>query len=166
MRFRKLGLFICISLLLTSTACGTKSESKKSLSVETRAEQYQKREEESANDRITFQYNEINHLSKTRPDWPVANAVSWSEADAYIGTSQTVCGPLRSMRGTEYGTFVNLGRDYPNPERFTLVYWDTWFDQLPSNAIVCATGEISLYEGVTQMFPYDNSTIPYWTQGY
>ncbi len=83
--------------------------------------------------------------------WP-EGGLGWNEARDLAGTSQRVCGPLASVRGTDDGVFVNIGRDYPSPDRFTFVIWgDWWLDPLPSDAVICAVGEIYLYGGVAQV---------------
>ena len=56
-----------------------------------------------------------------------SDAVPWDEADAYLGESVTVEGRVVSTfyADTESGepTFLNVGRDYPDPGRFTVVIW-------------------------------------------
>lgn len=94
--------------------------------------------------------------------WP-NGGLGWNEAGALIGTEQRVCGPLQSVRDTEWGVFVNVGRDYPSLERFTFVLWgDWWLDPITPAATVCATGTLSSYEGVTQMEIADPSQLEIW----
>jgi hypothetical protein len=88
---------------------------------------------------------------KPAPTWP-EGGLGWNLAGDYVGTVQRVCGPLMSKRGTEYGVFVNVGEDYPSQGRFTFVIWgDWWLDPIPGDSVICATGRVSLYKGVTQM---------------
>jgi hypothetical protein len=78
--------------------------------------------------------------------------IAWSEAANHVGTSQRVCGPLSGIGSSEDDVFLNLGRDYPDPARFTIVLWDVGGVQAPqSGATLCASGVISKYEGVAQM---------------
>ncbi len=68
-----------------------------------------------------------------------------------------------SIRGTEDGVFVNVGQDYPSSERFTFVIWgDWWLDRIPDDAVLCATGEIYLYDGVGQIELGDPGEIEIW----
>lgn len=78
--------------------------------------------------------------------------IAWNEAANHVGTSQRVCGPLSGIGSSEDDVFLNLGRDYPDPARFTIVLWDVGGVQAPpSGATLCASGVISTYEGVAQM---------------
>lgn len=79
-------------------------------------------------------------------------ATNWKKARNHVGERKRVCGPVKSSRITEFGTFINIGRDYPNTKRFTLVLWNTrWLAAPEAGTVVCATGQISSYEGVAQM---------------
>jgi len=78
--------------------------------------------------------------------------IAWNEAGNHVGTSRRVCGPLSGIGSSNDDVFLNLGRDYPDPARFTIVLWDVGGMQAPpSGATLCATGLISTYEGVAQM---------------
>jgi hypothetical protein len=78
--------------------------------------------------------------------------IAWSEAANHVGTSQRVCGPLSGIGSSEDDVFLNLGRDYPDPARFTIVLWDVGRVQAPPfGATLCASGLITTYEGVAQM---------------
>lgn len=80
--------------------------------------------------------------------WP-EGGLGWNEAPAYAGTYQRVCGPLAGMRNTADGTFVNVGLDYPDPGRFTFIFWGYQGQSLPATAVLCASGTIYMYEGTT-----------------
>lgn len=97
------------------------------------------------------------------PEWP-DGGLGWDEAYEYVGTWQRVCGPIRSVRGADYGVFINIGRDYPSSNRFTFVLWgDWWLDPIPSDAVVCASGQIYLYDGaITQMEIAHPSDLEIW----
>ncbi|MEV8134344.1 hypothetical protein [Microbacterium aurantiacum] len=95
------------------------------------------------------------------PAWP-DGGLGWDEAGAQAGTVQRVCGPLMSVRGTDDGTFVNVGRDYPSADRFTFIFWDIYLDPIEAGATVCGNGEIYLYEGVAQMEMWDPSALEIW----
>lgn len=95
-------------------------------------------------------------------DWP-DGGVGWDDARDLAGTVQRVCGPLMSVRETADGTFVNIGRDYPDADRFTFIFWDIYMEGIEPDAIVCGTGEIYLYEGVVaQMELWDPTALEIW----
>jgi hypothetical protein len=78
--------------------------------------------------------------------------ISWSEARDLVGTDQRVCGPLAGTGRSQDDYFLNLGRDYPDPERFTIVLWDVGgVEPIPEGATLCASGLITSYEGVAQL---------------
>lgn len=89
-------------------------------------------------------------------------AVSWREAGAHVGERATVEGPVVGTRfaadANGRPTFLNLGRDYPDPNRFTVVVWGddrARFPEPPEDAYagrtICVTGEIELYRGVPEI---------------
>lgn len=81
-----------------------------------------------------------------------SGALSWTDAVDEIGTVQQVCGPLMSIRTSADDVFVNIGRDYPDPSRFTIVLWDVGGVQdVTPGATVCTEGRISSYKGVAQI---------------
>ena len=100
---------------------------------------------------------------ETQRSWP-DGGLGWDQAKTHAGSWQRVCGPLKSIRETEYGLFVNIGRDYPSADRFTFVIWgDWWMDPISSDSTVCASGEIYIYEGVVgQMELGDPGEIEIW----
>lgn len=101
--------------------------------------------------------------SDTSPNtkWP-EGGLGWDEAAVHVGTVQRVCGPLMSARETNDGTFVNVGADYPSADRFTFIFWDIYLEPIDANATICGSGEIYLYEGVTQMELTDPSALEIW----
>ena len=54
-----------------------------------------------------------------------SNAITWDEAKYHIGERTTVCGPVVNTKyaSTSKGnpTFLNIGKPYPDPDRFTVV---------------------------------------------
>lgn len=99
--------------------------------------------------------------------------ITWDEAIDHIGERGTVCGPVM---GTRYAsgsrgepTFLNLGKDYPDPDRFTVVIWGENRDNFPfapeveyDNKTICVSGLIETYEGVPQIIadtPSDIETV-------
>lgn len=100
----------------------------------------------------------------TWQQWP-EGGLGWDEAPDHAGTAQRVCGPIMSGRETADGTFVNIGEDYPSPNRFTFVLWDAYIDPIGPGTIVCGSGTIRLYKGVAQMDIRDPGALELWSQG-
>lgn len=94
-------------------------------------------------------------------EWP-EGGLSWNLASGYSGTVQRVCGPLMSDRATEDGTFINIGKDYPSSDRFTIIFWNIYLEPIEPGAVVCGTGEIYLYDGVAQMEMWDPAALEIW----
>ena len=83
---------------------------------------------------------------------PSVGSIAWDEAADYAGTTQRVCGPFAGTGNSGNDVFLNLGRDYPDPERFQILIWDIYsVEPIPIGATVCATGRVAIYKGVTEM---------------
>jgi hypothetical protein len=81
-----------------------------------------------------------------------STGISWREAGSHVGTSQRVCGPFAGTGSSGDDVFLNLGRNYPDPERFQIVLWDVGaVESIRFGAKVCATGRISVFRGVPQI---------------
>ena len=93
---------------------------------------------------------------------PCPGAIAWDEAPAHAGQIVTVRGPVvdatfaSASRGQP--TFLNLGKGYPDPGRFTVVIWIPNRDNFPAppeelyrDKIVCVTGQVTLYNGSAEM---------------
>lgn len=83
---------------------------------------------------------------------------SWDDASSMLGKTTRVCGPLVSIANVSEpwgdASFFNLGADYPNLDRFTIVVWEESSHRLRDvlqGEQVCATGRVSLYKGVPQL---------------
>ena len=87
----------------------------------------------------------------------------WYQAKRYAGLTKTVKGPVKgtSYESSESGrpTFLNIGKNYPNRSRFTVVIWGKYrsaFSSRPEvfyrGKTVLATGKIAMYKGSAQMF--------------
>ena len=85
-------------------------------------------------------------------------AISWDQALNYVGQEITVIGPVMSTawasdtRGKP--TFLNIGKAYPDPGRFTVLLWiDARFrfdqppDEIYADRTICVTGVVEMYEG-------------------
>jgi micrococcal nuclease len=96
--------------------------------------------------------------------------VDWSKASQYVGKTKTVEGPVlgahiaTKTRGQP--TFLNVGRDYPDPARFTVLIWGSdrsKFPKPPETMYVGHTirvkGEIVLYKGAPEIVVRDPRSI-------
>jgi len=99
-----------------------------------------------------------------------SGAISWNEAKYHIGERATVCGPVVSATWASGSkgkpTFLNIGKPYPDPERFTVVIWIQNrgnFPQAPevyySGKTICVTGLIIEYKGIPEIEVKDPSQI-------
>jgi len=80
------------------------------------------------------------------------DGILWSDASDYAGTTQRVCGPLAGIGSSTDDVFLNIGLDYPDPGRFTIVLWDIGgVEPIAAGAMLCTSGPITLYEGVAQI---------------
>lgn len=105
---------------------------------------------------------EAEELLSESSDQDSLDYLLWDEASDHPGEYKTVCG---AVFGTLYAvneqgqpTFLNIGNDYPNPRRFTVVIWGRDRNNFPSppetlynRANICVSGIISLYEGVPEI---------------
>jgi len=91
-----------------------------------------------------------------------AGSISWSEAKYHIGERTTVCGPVVDATWASGSngkpTFLNLGKPYPDPDRFTVVIWIQNrgnFPQAPEDyylgKTICVTGLIIEYNGIPEI---------------
>lgn len=96
------------------------------------------------------------------PTQRTSDVVNWSEASSRIGESVTVEGPVM---GTHYAensngspTFLNVGADYPDESRFTVVIWGEDRGNFPeapedryAGQTIRVTGTVSDYQGVSEI---------------
>jgi hypothetical protein len=79
----------------------------------------------------------------------------WDNVTGVTGHVAEVCGPLAGFRETDTALFLNIGEAYPDARRFVFVVWGGKNkDLVLQNGFtptLCATGEVSLYEGIPQM---------------
>jgi len=100
--------------------------------------------------------------SSARDTVPVLDAVQWFHAANYIGKKVTICGRVagaywaESSRGKP--TFINIGKPYPEPERFTVIIWGRNRDNFShpvekyyEGKTVCVTGMVIEYNGMPEM---------------
>ena len=89
-------------------------------------------------------------------------AISWQDAAKHGGSTATVEGPVV---GTQYAsssngkpTFLNVGKPYPDPARFTVVIWGEnrgKFSKPPESLYkgkdICVSGVVQMYQGSPQI---------------
>jgi len=98
------------------------------------------------------------------------NQINWNEADGYIGEFVTVCGPVvgayfaTSTNGQP--TFLNIGKEYPDPERFTALIWGRDLENFPFNPdeyyfgkTICVQGFVEEYQGTLEIEVTDPEQI-------
>jgi hypothetical protein len=98
------------------------------------------------------------------------DAIPWDQAYLYVGGKRTVEGPIA---GTTFAsesrgqpTFLNSGKPYPDPDRFTVVIWGYDRVDFPfapevgyDNKRICVTGLVDMYEGSPQIMADSASDI-------
>ena len=98
-----------------------------------------------------------------------SGAVSWQRAGTVVGKIATIQG---RVAGTYYAastsgspTFLNLGVDYPNPNRFTVLIWNenrAAFGQPEvrfRGRTICVRGRVHSYRGVPEIIVRSTSQI-------
>lgn len=89
-------------------------------------------------------------------------STNWDEAASVEGQDTTIRGPVAgvSYRPDVNGapTFINVGADYPDSSRFTVIVWGQdrdAFTSTPENTYkgkkVCVSGKVASYRGLPQM---------------
>jgi len=91
-----------------------------------------------------------------------ADAISWNDASRFIGQTKTVCGNVVRTTFAEstngQPTYLDVGRAYPDPSRFSVVIWGNQRGNFPSppetmyrGKTICVNGVINTYQGVAQI---------------
>ena len=104
------------------------------------------------------------------PPPPPPQGISWDEAKYHKGERTTVYGPVvdtywaSGSKGKP--TFLNIGKPYPNPDRFVVVIWIDNRGNFPSSPEdyyigknIYITGLIQPYNGIPQIEATDSSQI-------
>ncbi len=88
------------------------------------------------------------------------DGMPWDQAISHVGSRQRGCGPLAGIGASQDDVFLNLGRDYPDSSRFTVVLWDVGgIEPVPSGSTVCVAGSIVNYQGVAQIQLYSLDAV-------
>ena len=91
-----------------------------------------------------------------------SDTISWNDASHFVNQSKTVCGTVvrATFAQTTNGqpTFLDLGRAYPDPARFSVLIWGNQRANFPSppetlyrGKTICVTGKITTYQGTLEM---------------
>jgi len=99
-----------------------------------------------------------------------SGAIAWNEAKYHFGERATVYGAVVDTHWASGSkgkpTFLNIGKPYPDPDRFTVVIWIDYranFPQAPEvyylGKTIYITGLITEYNGVAQIEAKDPSQI-------
>jgi hypothetical protein len=90
-------------------------------------------------------------------------SIRWQAAENYVGQRRNVRGPVKSTfyarRSSGRPTFLDMGRRFPNRNRFTVVIWGRNRPRFPRppehlyrREYLCVSGRIRLFEGLPQTF--------------
>jgi micrococcal nuclease len=107
---------------------------------------------------ITVKPPDGNDKGKKLP----SGAISWDKAKNHIGERTTVCGPVVSATWASGSkgkpTFLNIGKPYPDPDRFTVIIWEQYRSNFPQppeayyrGKTICVTGLIIPYKGIPEI---------------
>jgi len=99
-----------------------------------------------------------------------SQAIPWDEAKYHIAERTTVYGAVVDTHWASGSkgkpTFLNIGKPYPDPDRFTVVIWVDYranFPQAPEvyylGKTIYVTGLITEYNGIPQIEVKDPSQI-------
>lgn len=116
-------------------------------------------------------FSYLDRVPATKPTLVCPAVYSWSEAGRHVGEMACVEGPVASVGTSRSGdVFLNLGKPYPDPGRFTLFiparhvgkfeaafgarFWNNLLGRT-----VRALGEIRLYQGVPEIQLSDPSNL-------
>lgn len=99
-----------------------------------------------------------------------SGAIGWEQANQHIGESTTVEGPVISTHFASGSngrpTFLNVGKDYPDSGRFTVVIWGENRNSFPTppeeayaGKTICVTGSVDTYQGIPEIVARDPEAI-------
>ncbi len=98
-----------------------------------------------------------------------SGAIGWQKARTAIGRVATIRGPVVGTRFASASngspTFLNVGLNYPNPRRFTVVIWIENRSAFGRPEVryrrktICVRGLVRSYRGVPEVFARSPSQI-------
>lgn len=149
MKKKLLSIIMALMLVLSFTACGNTQEN-----------------EEAAQANATVAEETTTEPTTEAERHP--DAISWKKAYDHVGETVTIKGTVKgifqSTGSNGSPTFINIGRDYPEDGRVTVLVWEenlSNFDDLYAyeGEKVFVTGEIYMYDGVAQIEVSDPDQI-------
>ncbi len=92
----------------------------------------------------------------SRPSTGPSVAIDWSEAGKHVGETVTVTGPVKGTHAAGSRLVLNVGKDYPAADRFTILMPAADDDagspdDLYVGKTVTVTGQVSLYRKVPEI---------------
>jgi hypothetical protein len=92
----------------------------------------------------------------TQPTTTPSVSITWDKAKAHVGETVAVTGPVLGFHSFDNGAIVlNIGKDFPDPTRFTVFIEANNQAGLPDDhyvgKTVTATGAIVLYHNVPEI---------------
>jgi hypothetical protein len=91
----------------------------------------------------------------TGPTSQPASALDWSVAAKHVGETVTITGPVKGTHAAGKNIVLNLGKDFPEKDRFTVMLP---FDESAGSAddqfvgkTATVTGKVKLYKGVPEI---------------
>ena len=83
------------------------------------------------------------------------SSITWDQAKDHIGQSVTVTGPVVGTHDFGDAAVLNIGKDYPSPDRFTVyIPADKRTgipDDLDEGKTISVTGKVKLFEDVPEI---------------
>ena len=91
------------------------------------------------------------------------DSIMWYQAKRHLGEQLSVRGTVKAAiyekRVSGHPTFLNIGRDFPSTQRFTVVVWEKYRARFPFRPEVryrgktlIVSGHIRQYQGVANIF--------------
>jgi hypothetical protein len=91
-----------------------------------------------------------------------SDTITWNDAGNFVGQTKTVCGAVVrttfAQNSNGQPTYLDLGRAYPDPKRFSVLIWGNQRGNFPSppetlyrSQTICVTGKIVTYQGTLEM---------------
>jgi DNA/RNA endonuclease YhcR with UshA esterase domain len=83
------------------------------------------------------------------------SSINWDQAKDYIGQNVTVTGPVVGTHDFGDAAVLNVGKDYPSPERFTVYIPADKRAGMPTDLddgkTISVTGKVKMYRGVPEI---------------
>ncbi len=93
----------------------------------------------------------------SQPTTAPSATINWDEASKHIGETVTITGPVISthVSGNKKNVSLNVGKDFPDPERLTILMPndapDTSPDDTYKDKTIVVTGKLEVYKKTTEI---------------